>query len=239
MSDDVSASPNLSTIETTVARNIGQKVASGWWRGEHASYRMAKRTLDIIVSTVLLLITSPLLLAAAIAIRLDSKGPAVFRQTRIGLDGRPFKLYKFRGMYADARDRFPDLYDYTYRLEDLSSLRFHPANDPRVTRIGRILRRTSIDELPNLVNVLLGEMSLVGPRPEIPEMLPHYGEAQSIILGVKPGVTSPAKAAGRDELTFTQTLSLDVDYALHRSFALDIRVLGQTILTVLRQDGVD
>jgi len=239
MANEVVASPSTGALDVAPPRLDKRQFASGWWRGEHASYRLAKRALDLVLAVLLLLITSPILLAAGAAIRLDSKGPAVFKQTRIGRGGRPFKLYKFRGMYADARERFPDLYVYRYRLEDLSSLRFHPMNDPRVTRVGRILRRTSIDELPNLINVLLGEMSLVGPRPEIPEMLPLYGEAQPLILAVKPGVTSPAKAGGRDELTFSETLALDIDYVLNRSFALDIRVLGQTVMAVLRQDGVD
>jgi len=107
-----------------------------------------------------------------------------------------------------------------------------------VTRVGRFLRRTSIDELPNLWNVLKGDMSLVGPRPEIPEMLPYYGDAAETILSIKPGVTSPAKASGRDELTFTETLALDLEYVKNRSLWVDLRILWQTVIAVLRQDGV-
>lgn len=202
------------------------------------AYRWAKRTIDVVGAAGGLAVASPALLAAAIAIRLESPGPAIFRQTRIGQYGRPFTLYKFRGMYTDARERFPELYDYQYCDDEVQTLIFHPRDDPRVTRAGRFLRRTSIDELPNLWNVVKGDMSLVGPRPEIPEMLPYYGEDRDAILSVKPGVTSLAKAYGRDELTFSETLKLDLDYVQRQSFSLDLRILGRTLVAVVRQEGV-
>lgn len=201
-------------------------------------YLGLKRAIDVAGAAAGLAAGSPLLLAAAIAIRLESPGPAIFRQTRVGQHGVPFTLYKFRGMYTDARERFPELYAYRYSADEVQTLVFHPPEDPRVTRVGRFLRRTSIDELPNLWNVLKGDMSLVGPRPEIPEMLPYYGDARDLILSAKPGVTSPAKADGRDELTFAETLELDLEYAKHQSLWLDLRVLGKTLVAVLRQDGV-
>jgi len=209
-------------------------VADGGWL-----YDCAKRALDVVLAAVGLLVLSPLLLLAAIAIRLESRGPAVFRQVRLGRGGVPFTLFKFRGMYCDARDRFPELYTYTYSRNELATLQFHPDHDPRVTRVGRILRQTSIDELPNLWNVLRGEMSLVGPRPEIPEMLPYYGDNASVVLGVKPGVTSLAKCSGRDELSFVKTLELDLEYVRQRSFWLDLKILAKTAVAVLRQDGVN
>lgn len=209
-----------------------------WWAGGHPVYETLKRGIDIVGATVGLILTSPIMAAAAIAVRLESPGPAIFRQVRVGQHGVPFTLYKFRGMYVDARERFPELYAYKYSPEELPTLVFHPKDDPRVTRVGRFLRRTSIDELPNLWNVLKGEMSLVGPRPEIPEMIPYYGDAAETILSIKPGVTSPAKVSGRDELTFTETLELDLEYVKNRSLWVDLRVLWQTVIAVLRQDGV-
>lgn len=209
-----------------------------WWAGGHPVYETLKRAIDITGAAVGLVLTSPIMAAAAIAVRLESPGPVIFRQVRVGQHGIPFTLYKFRGMYVDARERFPELYAYQYSPEELPSLVFHPKDDPRVTRVGRFLRRTSIDELPNLWNVLKGDMSLVGPRPEIPEMLPYYGDATDTILSIKPGVTSPAKVSGRDELTFTETLALDLEYVKNRSLWLDLRILWQTAIAVLRQDGV-
>ncbi len=217
---------------------IGSARRSTWWHGGHASYRIGKRALDVILASLALVVLWPVLLVAAIAIRLDSPGPALFRQRRAGLGGCLFTMFKFRGMYVDARDRFPELYSYDYRADQLADLRFHPERDPRVTRVGHFLRKTSIDELPNLFNVLLGDMSLVGPRPEIPEMLPYYGEAVDIVLSVKPGVTSPAKAWGRDELSFLDTLKLDLSYIRQRSLWFDICVLLDTVVAVIRQEGV-
>ena len=156
------------------------------------------------------------LVLVAVAVRLESKGPAIFRQQRLGRYGIPFHFYKFRGMHADADQRWPELEEHNYSEEELPDLLFHPEHDPRVTRVGRFIRRTSLDELPNLWNVLRGDMSIVGPRPEIPEMIPYYGDAAPIILSVKPGVTSLAKVTGRDELTFSKTLApgLRLGYAV-------------------------
>jgi lipopolysaccharide/colanic/teichoic acid biosynthesis glycosyltransferase len=161
----------------------------------------------------------------------------LFRQQRLGRGGVPFVLYKFRGMFDDAQERWPELYRYDYSPEELRELRFHPQRDPRVTRVGRFIRRTSLDELPNLWNVLKGDMSLVGPRPEIPEMIPYYGTAAAIILAVKPGVTSIAKVTGRDELTFSKTLALDLQYVERRSLRLDLKVMLATVATVIVQHG--
>lgn len=192
-----------------------------------------KDVTDRVLAAVGLLAISPLLVAIAIAVRLDSNGPALFRQSRVGRGGRNFTFYKFRGMSVDAFERFPELYDYRYSAEEIQNLRFHPDADPRVTRVGRFLRRTSLDELPNLMNVVLGDMSLVGPRPEIPELIPYYGEAASVILSVKPGITSLAKLIGRDNLTFQETLELDRRYLRERSLALDFRILFGTLFMIV------
>ncbi len=192
-----------------------------------------KDATDRLLAAIGLLLVSPVLVALAIAVRLDSPGPAFFTQTRIGRNGRPFRFWKFRGMFVDAKERFPELYDYRYTDEQIRTLRFHPGQDPRVTRVGRFIRRTSLDELPNLVNVVLGDMSLVGPRPEIPELIPYYGASARAILSVKPGITSLAKLLGRDHLNFEETLELDLRYVRERSLRVDFGVLIGTVWMVL------
>jgi lipopolysaccharide/colanic/teichoic acid biosynthesis glycosyltransferase len=199
---------------------------------------VVRRFMDVTLSAVLLVLLSPLIAAMVVLIRVTSLGPAIFRQVRLGQGGRPFVFYKFRGMYVDARERWPELYEYRYSPDELDTLRFHPDRDPRVTRVGRWLRRTSLDEVLNLYNVLKGDMSLVGPRPEIPEMIPYYGRHAAAILSVRPGVTSLAKVTGRDELTFTETLRLDLEYLERRSLRFDLRILGLTVMTVVLQHGV-
>jgi lipopolysaccharide/colanic/teichoic acid biosynthesis glycosyltransferase len=197
-----------------------------------------RRLIDVSVSATALVLLSPVIVVVAILIRATSRGPAIFRQVRLGRGGRPFVFYKFRGMYVDARERWPELYEYRYDTAELDTLRFHPDHDPRVTRIGRLLRRTSIDEILNFYNVLKGDMSLVGPRPEIPEMIPYYGEHAAAVLSVRPGITSLAKVTGRDELTFTETLRLDLEYLERRSLRFDLRIMWATLQTVVVQHGV-
>jgi len=207
---------------------------SGWRRvGRYTrTGERIKDVLDRVLAAMGLLAISPVLLVVAVAIRLDSPGPAFFRQVRIGRNGLPFRFWKFRGMFVDARQRFPELYDYRYDAEQVRQLRFHPPLDPRVTRVGRFIRRTSLDELPNLINVVLGDMSLVGPRPEIPELLPYYGTQARAVLSVKPGITSLAKLLGRDNITFDETLELDLRYVRERSLRMDLGVLFGTVWMV-------
>jgi lipopolysaccharide/colanic/teichoic acid biosynthesis glycosyltransferase len=192
----------------------------------------------MVVAVVGLAFAGPLLAIAAVAIKLESPGPVFFRQVRVGRGERPFVLYKLRGMYSDAEDRWPELYDYECLAADGSDMQFHDRVDPRVTRVGRILRATSIDELPNLVNVLKGDMHLVGPRPEIPEMLPLYEGERRQVFSVKPGVTSLPKSIGRDELTFGETVDMDLEYVRNRSLRLDLQILVRTARTVVLQRGV-
>jgi lipopolysaccharide/colanic/teichoic acid biosynthesis glycosyltransferase len=197
-----------------------------------------RRALDMVLAVVGLACASPVLAVAAVAIKLESRGPVLFRQVRIGRGQRPFVLYKLRGMYSDAEHRWPELYDYEGLAADGSDMQFHNRVDPRVTRVGRFLRATSIDELPNLVNVLKGDMHLVGPRPEIPEMLPLYEGERRQVFSVKPGVTSLPKSIGRDELTFGETVDLDLEYIRNRSLRLDLQILLRTARMVAFQRGV-
>ena len=199
------------------------------------TYALAKRLFDLVLGFVLFLIAVPIVLIAALAIRVNTPGSPFFFQTRLGKNGKPFKIFKLRGMYIDARTRFPTYYDYS-KKQDLEFC-FHHEEDPRVTRAGKFIRKTSIDELPNLWNVVLGDMSLVGPRPEIPEVMALYGPYRDEYLSVKPGVTCLSKCTGRDRLTKRETIEFDLGYIRRRSFSLDFKILWQTFRgVVLRRD---
>ncbi len=198
-------------------------------------YAVAKRAFDLVVGFILLLIATPIILTAAAIIRLESKGSPFFVQTRLGKNGRPFKIVKLRGMFKDARIRFPSYYDYSGK-QDLNFC-FHHEVDPRVTRAGNFIRKTSIDELPNLWNVVRGDISLVGPRPEIPEVMALYGPYRDEYLSVKPGVTCLSKCTGRDRLTKRETIEYDLDYIRRRSFRVDVQILWRTFRgVILRRD---
>jgi len=172
------------------------------------------RALDVALSAALLLIASPLLALAAIVIRLESRGPVFYRQLRVGRAGEPFQLWKLRTMVPGAESIGAGL----YVLE----------GDPRITRTGRLLRRFSLDELPNLVNVLRGDMAIVGPRPTVQEQVDRYTDRQRRRLEVKPGITGWAQVNGRTSLSWPERIELDVWYVEHRSIRLDIRILTKT-----------
>ena len=199
-------------------------------------YEFVKRTFDICLGSTLLIVATPVILVAAAAIRLESKGSPFFVQTRVGRWGRPFKIVKLRGMFRDARARFPSYYDYSGK-PDLDFC-FHHEVDPRVTRAGKFIRKTSIDELPNLWNVVLGDISLVGPRPEIPEVMALYGPYREAYLSVKPGVTCLSKCTGRDRLTKRETIEYDLGYIKGRSMRLDLNILWRTLRGVLLRRDV-
>jgi len=172
------------------------------------------RALDILLATLLLVVTAPLLALAALAIRLESRGPVFYRQRRVGRHGRPFELWKLRTMVPGAESMGAGV----YVLE----------GDPRITRVGRLLRRFSFDELPNLVNVLRGEMAMVGPRPTVQEQVDRYTERQLRRLEVKPGITGWAQINGRTSLPWPERIELDVWYVEQRSLRLDLRILART-----------
>jgi exopolysaccharide biosynthesis polyprenyl glycosylphosphotransferase len=194
-----------------------------------------KRTMDVLVSGLLLLLLSPLLVLIAIAILLDGGRPVLFRQRRAGLEGEPFTMLKFRTMVADAEQRLGELVD----LEKLEQPAFKIPDDPRVTRVGRPLRRFSLDELPQLFNVLRGEMSLVGPRPEEESVVALYNERQRGRLAIKPGVTGPMQVYGRSDLTFEERLAMDRDYLDNLSLLTDLSILLRTPRAVVRGDGAN
>lgn len=195
-------------------------------------YHVAKRTIDIVGASLLLLLASPVMAVLALMIRLDSPGPAVFRQQRVTLGGRVFTFYKFRTMWVDARERYPELYDYR-RTGTLGDIYYKLEDDPRNTRVGRWLRRTTLDELPNLINVLTGDMTLVGPRPELPQLISHYRPEDLALFFTKAGLTGLAQVAGRSLLTVRERITLDVRYVAQQTLLLDLRILARTVLVVL------
>lgn len=195
------------------------------------------RLFEVVVAATVLVVTSPIILLEAIYIRMGTPGPALFLQKRIGINRQPFTFVKFRTLYVDARERFPELYAYSYDNEELEALRFKVEEDPRVTPQGSWLRRLTLDELPNFWCVLTGDMALVGPRPEIPEMLQYYRGEELKIFSVRPGITGLAQISGRGRLTFHETLKYDLEYVENRSFWLDIKILWLTLVKVARSDG--
>lgn len=184
------------------------------------------RVRDLLIASALLLLLSPVLLLCALAAKRSSRGPALFRQRRLGLFGRPFTLLKFRSMIQGAPGlRNPDGSAYT------------AAHDPRVTRVGSFLRKTSLDELPQLFNVLHGDMTLVGPRPDQADQIRFYTETERRKLSVKPGLTGLAQIGGRNHISWERRKSLDVEYVDRKSFWLDLRILAMTIpYVLLRKD---
>jgi len=197
---------------------------------------LAQRALEIAIALPLLILALPVMLLLALIIRLDSPGPVIFRQVRVGRHGRLFRFAKFRTLYVDARQRWPELYAYSYSPDEVAALYFKLRDDPRVTRVGRWLRKSTLDELPNLWNVIVGDVALIGPRPEIPEMLPYYDDDGLAKFAVRPGITGLAQVRGRGDLSFRDTVDFDLEYVYTRSFWLDVDIAVRTVLcTVLRK----
>jgi lipopolysaccharide/colanic/teichoic acid biosynthesis glycosyltransferase len=185
---------------------------------------VTQRLLDVALSLFGSVVTAPAVAVFAVAIRLESPGPAIYMQTRVGKDGREFKIYKLRTMVRGAEFTGPGL-----AIQE---------GDDRITRLGRVLRRYSLDELPNLWNVLLGEMSIVGPRPTIPVQVEQYTARQRGRLAVRPGITGWAQINGRASLPWSERIELDLWYVEHRSLALDLRILARTATLVASGHGL-
>ncbi len=197
-------------------------------------YRCAKRTMDIVGSVLALLVLSPLMFACAVAIKWSDGGPVLFAQTRVGKGGRHFRILKLRTMVVGAERM----------KEHLVADNLHPdartfkiLHDPRITPLGRFLRRCSLDEIPQFINVLRGDMSLVGPRPALPSEVALYESAHLARLSVKPGITCIWQVSGRSRLAFDRQLQLDLNYITRRSVALDLKLLLVTLPAVIRGDG--
>lgn len=194
---------------------------------------LLKRVLDFAVSLVLLLLLSPLFLLTALAIKCTSPGPVFFSQERVGMNKRTFRLYKFRSMYIDAERRRREL----EHLNEMDGPVFKIKNDPRITPLGRFIRKTSIDELPQLLNVLRGQMSLVGPRPPLPAEVDRYDWLYRKRLSIKPGITCLWQISGRNHISFKQWMAMDREYIENWSIWLDIQILAKTVPVVLLGKG--
>jgi lipopolysaccharide/colanic/teichoic acid biosynthesis glycosyltransferase len=196
-------------------------------------YHAGKRALDVVLALAVLALTSPFVLLAMLAIVLVSGGSPIYRQDRIGLGGRRFKLFKLRTMVRGAHAMLPEL----RKFNEADGPVFKMRDDPRLHAVGAFLRRTSIDELPNFVNVLLGEMAVVGPRPPLPEEVAHYDGYALRRLVVKPGITCLWQISGRSQLSFEEWMALDNEYIDHWSPWLDLAIVARTIPAVLRGVG--
>ncbi|CAI2692714.1 putative sugar transferase EpsL [Apilactobacillus kunkeei] len=188
-------------------------------------YLTVKRLFDIAASLFALLITLPLTLVVSLCIYLDDRGPIFYTQERIGKDGKPFRIYKFRSMCQNADAKKKELTEQN----EVNGAMFKMSNDPRVTRVGCFIRRHSIDELPQLINVLLGNMTVVGPRPPLPEEVNQYSKHDKERLKVKPGCTGLWQVSGRNSLDFDEMVELDIDYIEHASLLLDMKICFKTI----------
>lgn len=214
-------------METITKRAVNCLTAGDRW------YECAKRVLDVVVSVALLAVLLPLLVVVAALVRLDSPGPVILRQRRVGRNRRLFECLKFRSMAVDAERRRDEL----AALNEMSGPVFKIRNDPRITRVGRVLRKYSLDEVPQLVNVLRGEMSLVGPRPPLPEEVELYEPRYLRRLDVTPGLTCLWQISGRNELGFERWMELDLYYVEHRGLLLDIEILLRTLPAVISARG--
>ena len=202
--------------------------------GPSAAYTTAKRLLDVVVALSMLAVLSPLFLVVALCVKLTDGGPVFFRQKRVGLNGRVFDFFKFRSMIVNAEAKKAELLQMN---KHKNSITFKMCRDPRVTWVGRIMRKTSIDELPQLWNVLIGEMTLVGPRPAVVAEVQRYTARERRRLGVTPGLTCIWQVSGRADLDFQQQVELDVRYIRERSLWLDFKLLLLTVPAVLSGKG--
>jgi exopolysaccharide biosynthesis polyprenyl glycosylphosphotransferase len=216
------------------SRTYSERVAKITLQRRSRGARLAKRVVDIVLSAVGLVVLSPVLLALALAVRLTSRGPALFVHKRCGLAGRKFRFYKFRTMVQDAEAKKREL----EHLNEMTGPAFKLRGDPRITRLGGVLRKTSLDELPQLWNVLRGDMSLVGPRPPTPDEVERYTTRQIQRLSVTPGITGLWQVSGRSDIAdFDRWVDHDLTYARSWSMWLDLRILLKTILVVAQSRG--
>jgi exopolysaccharide biosynthesis polyprenyl glycosylphosphotransferase len=231
------------------ALRMADQLADGYYTSQRALQRLRltllawvirnkvtgslKRILDIVVGSIALVAVSPLMLLTAIAVRLDSPGPIIFRQQRVGKWGRPFACYKFRSMHVHAENALAEL----AALNEADEIVFKMKGDPRITRVGRVIRKLSVDELPQLFNVIKGDMSLVGPRPPVPAEVAQYSYDHLQRLDAMPGITGLQQVSGRSDLTFRRWIELDLQYINEQSLLADIWILLRTIPAVLSGRG--
>ena len=224
---------NVESQEAILSRDIVivPKIAK---KASKINYINVKRIFDLVISTIGLIVLSPIFLILAIIVKLDSKGPVFFAHTRYGKNGKKFKMYKFRTMYENAQDMINDItpeqmkeWKENFKLQD----------DPRITKVGKFLRKTSLDELPQIVNIMKGDLSIIGPRPVIEEELKKYGENKEKFLSVTPGLTGYWQANGRSSTTYEQRMEMELYYIDHISPKLDFKIFFKTIESVIKKEG--
>lgn len=191
-------------------------------------YFFIKRLIDLVLSILGIILLSPIMLITAIAIKIESKGPIIFSQVRVGKDGKHFKMYKFRSMVQNAEE----LKEKLLSKNEMSGPMFKMKEDPRVTKVGKFIRKTSIDELPQLFNVIKGDMSLVGPRPNLPKEVAQFSEYHKLKLKAKPGLTCYWQVMGRSSIGFEQWMELDIKYIRERSIWVDIKLIFRTFFVL-------
>lgn len=196
--------------------------------------RYTKRIMDIVISLIALIILSPVFLIIAISIKIESRGPVFFVHKRIGKNGKIMKMYKFRTMVPNAEELIKE---FTQQQLKEFKENFKLENDPRITKVGKFLRKTSLDELPQLINILKGELSIIGPRPVIGEELEKYGENKSKFLSVTPGLTGYWAANGRSNTSYEQRMDMELYYIDNMSWKMDVKVFFKTIVSVLKKEG--
>ena len=198
------------------------------------AYDILKRFIDIIIGTIGLIVCIPIFIIIGIAIKIDSKGPVFFKHKRIGKHGKKLEIYKFRTMIENAEEAMKN---FTEEQKKEFAENFKLENDPRVTRVGKILRKTSLDELPQIINILKGEMSIIGPRPVVRSELKKYGSNQDKFLSVAPGLTGYWAANGRSDVSYEERMALELYYVNNRSLILDMKIFFKTIGSVLKGRG--
>ncbi|MFB9278549.1 sugar transferase [Cohnella cellulosilytica] len=200
-------------------------------RTARSAYDRVKRIVDLVLTSAALPLLAPFMLLIALAVKLEEpSSPALYTQTRLGKDGKPFRIYKFRSMIGGAEKQM----DRIRHLNEVEGAMFKIKNDPRITRTGRFLRKTSLDELPQLFNVLRGDMSLVGPRPPLPEEVERYTGYDLLRLQVKPGCTGLWQVSGRNRLHFAEMVEMDLDYIERRSVWLDFKLILKTVVVMFK-----
>ncbi|WWU83992.1 sugar transferase [Clostridium baratii] len=214
--------------ENNVATNIKIKDS------DKKVYNFFKRAFDLISSSIALIVFSPIFLIVAIAIKLDSEGDIVFGHTRIGRDGKLIKVYKFRTMVKNAKEVFEN---FTEEQKQEYYTNFKLDNDPRITRVGNFLRKTSLDELPQLLNIIKGDMSVVGPRPIVEKEIEKYGVYAKKMFSVTPGLTGYWQANGRSDTSYDERVQMDMYYVDNRSFLMDMKIIFKTVISVIKKKG--
>lgn len=224
---------NVESQEAILSRDIVivPKIAK---KASKINYMSVKRVFDLVISTIGLIILSPIFLILAIIVKLDSKGSVFFAHTRYGKNGKKFKMYKFRTMYENAQDM---INDFTPEQMKEWKENFKLQDDPRITKVGKFLRKTSLDELPQIVNIIKGDLSIIGPRPVIEEELEKYGENKEKFLSVTPGLTGYWQANGRSSTTYEQRMEMELYYIDHISPKLDFKIFFKTIESVIKKEG--